>query len=74
MKVKLIKSITVSGGKAKKGDVLDASPKIVEKLILRGYATTKLDETKKEELKSPIVKNYRPVQPLEDDKDANKSS
>ena len=33
MKVKLIKSLTVDGSKAKKGDVLDASPKVVEKLI-----------------------------------------
>tara|TARA_Y100000114_G_scaffold149535_1_gene163807 strand:- start:522 stop:713 length:192 start_codon:yes stop_codon:yes gene_type:complete len=45
MKVKLIKSITVDGSKVKKGDMLDASPKVVEKLILRGYATTELDET-----------------------------
>ena len=45
MKVKIIKSITVDGSKVKKGDMLDASPKVVEKLILRGYATTELDET-----------------------------
>ena len=45
MKVKLIKSITVDGSKVKKGDMLDTSPKVVEKLILRGYATTELDET-----------------------------
>ena len=44
MKVKLIKSITVNGGKAKKGEILDESPKVVQKLILRGFATPDLDK------------------------------
>ena len=44
MKVKLIKSITVNGGKAKKGEILDESPKVVQKLILRGFATADLDK------------------------------
>ena len=52
--------LMIRKGKAKKGDVLDASPKVVEKLILRGYATTKLDETIKEEVKS------LPVKPVEE--------
>ena len=44
MKVKLIKSITVNGGKAKKGEILDESPKVVQKLILWGFATADLDK------------------------------
>lgn len=65
MKVKLIKSITVNGGKAKKGDILDESPKVVQKLILRGYATDNLTE-------EPMV--YAPDLPEQEPKDVNKSS
>ena len=65
MKVKLIKSITVNGGKAKKGDILDESPKVVQKLILRGYATEEIAD-------EPI--SYAPDQPFSDAEDFDKSS
>ena len=57
MRVKLIKSITVNGGKAKKGEILDESPKVVQKLILRGFATTDLDKPSETDSSQEVEKD-----------------
>ena len=65
MKVKITKAVIVNGQKSKKGDFVDISPKIANKLILRGYASNELTE-------EPM--SYAPDQPFSDAEDDNKSS
>ena len=65
MKVKITRAVIVNGQKSKKGDLMDISPKIATKLILRGYASTEWTE-------EPM--SYAPDQPFSDAKDDNKSS